>query len=93
MKRANRLLFSVVSCSWRIFGPSRLRCRRPGRLCQGRLSRGGPGFKSALETLGPSAALYNRRGGPEEGERAQAALNLRRAIVLDPRMTDARMAF
>jgi tetratricopeptide (TPR) repeat protein len=51
-------------------------------------------FKSALSTRGPSAGLYYSLAMAEQksGERAQAALNLRRAIMLDPQMMDARMA-
>jgi tetratricopeptide (TPR) repeat protein len=51
-------------------------------------------FESALATQGPSAGLYYGLGIAEQkdGQRAQAAVNLRRAIMLDPRMADARMA-
>ena len=51
-------------------------------------------FESALATQGPSAGLYYSLGIAEQkdGQRAQAAVNLRRAIMLDPRMADARMA-
>jgi tetratricopeptide (TPR) repeat protein len=51
-------------------------------------------FESALKTQGPSAGLYYSLGIAEQkdGQRAPAALNLRRAIMLDPRMVDARMA-
>jgi len=51
-------------------------------------------FRSALSTQGPSAGLYYSLGLAEQkaGQRAQAALNFRRAIMLDPRMVDARMA-
>ena len=51
-------------------------------------------FESALATQGPSAGLYYSLGiaKQKDGQRAQAAVNLRRAIVLDPRMVDARMA-
>jgi tetratricopeptide (TPR) repeat protein len=51
-------------------------------------------FRSALSTHGPSAGLYYNLALAEQksGQRAQAALNLRRALMLDPRMTDARMA-
>jgi tetratricopeptide (TPR) repeat protein len=51
-------------------------------------------FESALATQGPSAGLYYSLGMAEQkdGQRAQAAVNLRRAIMLDPRMVDARMA-
>ncbi|HEY5953232.1 MAG TPA: hypothetical protein VIT18_02640 [Terrimicrobiaceae bacterium] len=51
-------------------------------------------FKSALSTQGPSAGLYYNLAMAEQksGQRAQAAANLHRAVMLDPRMTDARMA-
>jgi tetratricopeptide (TPR) repeat protein len=51
-------------------------------------------FESALATQGASAGLYYSLGiaKQKDGQRAQAAVNLRRAIMLDPRMTDARMA-
>ena len=46
------------------------------------------------QAQGPSAGLYYSLGIAEQkdGQRAQAAVNLRRAIMLDPRMVDARMA-
>ena len=51
-------------------------------------------FESALATQGPSAGLYYSLGiaKQRDGQRAQAAVDLRRAIMLDPRMVDARMA-
>jgi tetratricopeptide (TPR) repeat protein len=51
-------------------------------------------FESALATQGPSAGLYYSLGiaQQKDGQRAQAAVSLRRAIMLDPRMVDARMA-
>ncbi len=51
-------------------------------------------FESALAKAGPSAGLYYSLGiaRQKSGERAQAAVDLRRAIMLDPRMVDARMA-
>jgi tetratricopeptide (TPR) repeat protein len=51
-------------------------------------------FESALATKGPSAGLYYSLGVAQQkdGQRAQAAVNFRRAIMLDPRMVDARMA-
>ncbi len=51
-------------------------------------------FESALATQGPSAGLYYSLGVAQQkdGQRAQAAVNFRRAIMLDPRMVDARMA-
>jgi tetratricopeptide (TPR) repeat protein len=51
-------------------------------------------FESALKAQGPSAGLYYSLGiaQQKDGQRAAAALNLRRSIMLDPRMVDARMA-
>ena len=51
-------------------------------------------FESALATQGPSAGLYYSLGiaQQKDGQRPQAAVNFRRAIMLDPRMVDARMA-
>jgi tetratricopeptide (TPR) repeat protein len=51
-------------------------------------------FESALATQGSSAGLYYSLGVAQQkdGQRAQAAVSLRRAIMLDPRMVDARMA-
>ena len=51
-------------------------------------------FESALATQGPSAGLYYSLGiaKQKDGQRTQAAADLRRAIMLDPRMVDARMA-
>jgi tetratricopeptide (TPR) repeat protein len=51
-------------------------------------------FESVLATHGPSAGLYYSLGMAQQkdGQRAQAALNFRRAIMLDPGMVDARMA-
>ena len=51
-------------------------------------------FESALASQGPSAGLYYSLGIAKQknGQRAQAAVDLRRAIMLDPRMVDARMA-
>ena len=51
-------------------------------------------FESALATQGPSAGLYYSLGlaQQKEGQRPQAAVNFRRAMMLDPRMVDARMA-
>ena len=51
-------------------------------------------FKSTLSTNGPSAGLYYNLAMAEQkaGRRAEAALSLRRALTLDPRMVDARIA-
>jgi hypothetical protein len=51
-------------------------------------------FRSALSTNAPSAGLYYNLAMAEQksGQRAEAALSLRRALTLDPRMIDARIA-
>jgi tetratricopeptide (TPR) repeat protein len=51
-------------------------------------------FRSALSTNGPSAGLYYNLAMAEQksGQRAEAALSLRRALTLEPRMIDARIA-
>jgi tetratricopeptide (TPR) repeat protein len=51
-------------------------------------------FRSALSTNDPSAGLYYNLAMAEQksGRRAEAALSLRRALTLDPRMIDARIA-
>jgi tetratricopeptide (TPR) repeat protein len=51
-------------------------------------------FRSALSTSGPSAGLYYNLAMAEQksGQRAEAALSLRRALMLDPRMADAQIA-
>jgi tetratricopeptide (TPR) repeat protein len=51
-------------------------------------------FDSTLKTHGASANLYYNLATAQQkdGQRAEAAMNLRRAIMLDPRMVDARMA-
>ena len=50
--------------------------------------------RSALSTNGPSAGLYYNLAMAEQksGQRAEAALSLRRTLTLDPRMVDARIA-
>jgi tetratricopeptide (TPR) repeat protein len=52
-------------------------------------------FRSALSTDDPSAGLYYNLAMAEQkgGQRAEAALSLRRALTLDPRMVDAQIAF
>ena len=51
-------------------------------------------FRSALSTNDPSAGLYYNLAMAEQkaGQRAEAALSLRRALTLDPRMVDAQIA-
>jgi tetratricopeptide (TPR) repeat protein len=95
MKCANRLLF-CVGLLFVVVYSARADFVADGRaaFAKGDYPAAAQAFESALETLGPSAALYYNLAVVDQkrGEHAQAALNLRRAIVLDPRMTDARMA-
>jgi hypothetical protein len=51
-------------------------------------------LESALTAQGPSAGVYYSLGiaAQKDGQRARAAVNFRRAIMLDPRMADARIA-
>jgi len=51
-------------------------------------------YETALATSGPSAGLYYNLAMAQlkDGQRPQAALNLHRAIMLDPRMMDARVS-
>jgi len=51
-------------------------------------------YETAVATTGPDAGLYFNLAQAQlkDGQRPQAALNLHRAIMLDPRMIDARMA-
>jgi tetratricopeptide (TPR) repeat protein len=51
-------------------------------------------YESALATRGPSAGIYYSLGTAEQkdGQYPRAATNFRRAILLDPRLGDARIA-
>lgn len=51
-------------------------------------------YETAVSTSGPSAGLYYNLAMAQvkDGQKPQAALNLHRALILDPRMIDARMA-
>lgn len=51
-------------------------------------------YESALSSQGPSAGLYYNLAMTQlrQSQPAEAALSLRRAILLDPQMTDARVA-
>jgi tetratricopeptide (TPR) repeat protein len=51
-------------------------------------------YESALSAEGPSAGLYYNLAMTQlrQSQPAEAALSLRRAILLDPQMTDARVA-
>ena len=95
MKFAGRLLISFCFLLAIVF-PIRADVIEDGRaaFAKGDYPSAADAFKSALSSQGPSAGLYYSLAMAQQksGERAQAALNLRRAIMLDPRMTDARMA-
>jgi tetratricopeptide (TPR) repeat protein len=51
-------------------------------------------YETAIASSGPSAGLYYNLATAQlkNGQRPQAALSLRRAILLDPRLIDARIA-
>jgi len=51
-------------------------------------------YESALSSEGPSAGLYYNLAMTQlkQGQPAEASLSLRRAILLDPQLTDARVA-
>jgi tetratricopeptide (TPR) repeat protein len=51
-------------------------------------------YEAALSSEGPSAGLYYNLAMTQlkQGQPAEASLSLRRAILLDPRMVDARVA-
>jgi len=51
-------------------------------------------YEAAVATTGPDAGLYYNLAQAQlkDGQRPSAAVNLRRAIMLDPRLIDARMA-
>ena len=95
MKCADRLLISFCFLLAVVF-PIRADVIEDGRaaFAKGDYPAAADAFKSALSSQGPSAGLYYSLAMAQQksGERAQTALNLRRAIMLDPRMTDARMA-
>ncbi len=96
MKCAAKRLFFCFSLSLAVVIPVRADLIADGRaaFAKGDYSAASDAFRSALSTHGPSAGLYYNLAMAEQksGQRAPAALNLRRAIMLEPRMTDARMA-
>jgi tetratricopeptide (TPR) repeat protein len=51
-------------------------------------------YETAIASSGPSAGLYYNLAMAQmkDGKRPEAALNLHRAIMLDPRMVDARVS-
>jgi tetratricopeptide (TPR) repeat protein len=60
---------------------------------KGDYSAAADAFRSAISSSAPSAGLYYNLAVAEHksGRRAEAALSLRRALTLDPRMADARL--
>jgi tetratricopeptide (TPR) repeat protein len=94
MKCAGRLFFSFCLVL-AVVSPIRdLILEGKAAFAKGDYSAAADAFRSALAVQGPSAGLYYSLAIAEQksGQRGQAALNLRRAIMLDPLMTDARMA-
>ncbi len=96
--------WSRVVCHWSfVFGlavlplaPLRADAIEDGRVAfaQGDFPAAVRAFETAIASGGPSAGLYYNLGVAQlkAGQRPQAALNFRRAILLEPRMIDARMA-
>lgn len=77
-------------------GPVRADAVQEGRdaFARGEFSVAARAFETALSASGASAGLYYNLAMAQmkDGQRPQAALSLHRAIMLDPRLTDARVA-
>jgi tetratricopeptide (TPR) repeat protein len=93
MSCANRLIFSFVLA---VASPLQADLILDGKtaFAKGEYPAAADAFRSALSTNGPSAGVYYNLAMAEQksGQRAEAALSLRRALTLDPRMVDARIA-
>jgi tetratricopeptide (TPR) repeat protein len=93
MSCASRLVFSLVLA---LVSPLQADPIVEGKaaFAKGEYPSAADAFGSALSTNGPSAGLYYNLAMAEQksGRRAEAALSLRRALTLDPRMIDARIA-
>jgi tetratricopeptide (TPR) repeat protein len=93
MSCASRLVFSFVLA---LVSPLQADLILEGKaaFAKGEYPAAADAFGSALSTNGPSAGLYYNLAMAEQksGRRAEAALSLRRALTLDPRMIDARIA-
>jgi tetratricopeptide (TPR) repeat protein len=93
MSCASRLVFSFVLA---LVSPLQADLILEGKaaFAKGEYQAAADAFGSALSTNGPSAGLYYNLAMAEQksGRRAEAALSLRRALTLDPRMIDARIA-
>ena len=93
MSCASRLLLSfVLALASPLYADSILEGR--AAFAKGDYPAAAEAFRSALSTNGPSAGLYYNLAMAEQksGRRAEAAVSLRRALMLDPRMIDARIA-
>jgi tetratricopeptide (TPR) repeat protein len=93
MSCASRLIFSFVLA---VASPLQADLILDGKtaFAKGEYPAAADAFRSALSTNGPSAGVYYNLAMAEQksGQRAEAALSLRRALTLDPRMVDARIA-
>lgn len=93
MSCASRLIFSFVLA---LVSPLQADLISEGKaaFAKGEYPAAADHFRSALSTKGSSAGLYYNLAMAEQksGRRAEAALSLRRALTLDPRMIDARIA-
>jgi len=93
MSCASRLIFSFVLA---LVSPLRADLILEGKaaFAKSEYPAAADHFRSALSTKGPSAGLYYNLAMAEQksGRRAEAALSLLRALTLDPRMIDARIA-
>ena len=93
MSCASRLVFSFVLA---LAGPLQADLILEGKaaFAKGDFPAAADAFRSALSTNAPSAGLFYNLAIAEQktGQRAEAALSLRRALTLDPRMVDAQIA-
>jgi tetratricopeptide (TPR) repeat protein len=93
MSCASRLLLSLVlALASPLYADSILEGK--AAFAKGDYPAAAEAFRSALSTNGPSAGFYYNLAMAEQksGRRAEAAVSLRRALMLDPRMIDARIA-
>jgi tetratricopeptide (TPR) repeat protein len=93
MSCASRLVFSFVLALASPL-PADLILEGKAAFAKGDYPAAADAFRSAMSTNDPSAGLYYNLAMAEQksGQRAEAALSLRRALTLDPRMVDAQIA-
>jgi tetratricopeptide (TPR) repeat protein len=93
MNCASRLVFSFILALASPL-PADLILEGKAAFTKGDYPAAADAFRSALSTDDPSAGLYYNLAMAEQkaGQRAEAALSLRRALTLDPRMVDAQIA-